>query len=572
MKSYKDTAIDYAERVVSGEVIIGQDAVNACKRFLNDLCRDDIEIRTHDADFAINFIQKTIRHKKGEDLTGKSLVNRLLILEPWQIFIVYNLLGFYHVGTDIRRFTEALIVTGRKNGKTSFTARLAWAVSVLQAKSGSVCYIVSNSTRQSKESFDFLWYSLKRFGFKKYDNTAGHRINGDIGKGQTIEINAMPNNPTLMDGFNCNFVIADEIGAYKNSNTYDRFKEATQNYTNKLIVGITTAGDNINSFGHDHMEYAKKVAGGTVTDDKFFSFVCCADEGEKGYVDYTNPVQHQKANPNYGVTIRPDDILNMSLQAQNDPRKRKSFLSRSLNIYTSNMRAYFDLKEFQDSDRQYNWSLQELSKLPITWYGGADLSRMYDLTARALYGNYQGVDIVITHAFFPVTEAHRKADEDNIPLFGWQDDGWLTMCNTPTVNYDDVVNWFVMMRGLGFRIKQVGHDRKFGREYIAKMQKARFNIIDQPQLYLKKSEGFRHIEKAVKDGKLYYLHSQAYEYCVENVSAVEKVDDAVQYAKVGENSRIDLFDASVFACMRYLEGMEDGQVLARWFGVKKEDK
>ena len=164
------------------------------------------------------------------------------------------------------------------------------------------------------------------------------------------------------------------------------------------MVGITTAGDNINSFGHDRMEYAVKVAAGTVKDDAFFSFVARADQDDKGNVDYTNRIQHQKANPNYGVTIRPQDMMNDALQAQNDPQQRKDFFSRSLNIYTAAMKAWFDLDEFKASDKKYNWSIQELSRLGILWYGGADLSRMYDLTAAALFGTYNGVDIIITHA------------------------------------------------------------------------------------------------------------------------------------------------------------------------------
>ena len=56
------------------------------------------------------------------------------------------------------------------------------------------------------------------------------------------------------------------------------------------------------------------------------------------------------------------------------------------------------------------------------------------------------------------------------------------------------------------------------------MKEARFNIIDQPQYFYKKSEGFRHIEERAKSGRLYYLHSQAFEYCVENVRAIEKTE------------------------------------------------
>ena len=231
------------------------------------------------------------------------------------------------------------------------------------------------------------------------------------------------------------------------------------------------------------------------------------------------------------------------------------------------MRAWFDIEEFKKSDLQYNWTLEELAKLPIDWYGGADLSRMYDLTAAALYGVYDGVDIIITHAFFPVVMAARKADEDNIPLFGWADDGWLTMCNSQTVNMGDIVNWFISMRSMGFKIKQIGHDKKFaGEEYFPLMQKAHFSIIDQPQYFWIKSQGFRHIEKAAKDGKLYYLHSEAYEYCVSNVSAIEKTDDAVQYEKIQPKQRIDLFDASVFACIRMISDAEKQKKARKWWG------
>ena len=126
-------------------------------------------------------------------------------------------------------------------------------------------------------------------------------------------------------------------------------------YTNKLMIGITTAGDEINSFCYRRLDYAVKVVSGTVKDDSLFAFVSRADQDEKGNVDYTSAEQHEKANPSYGVTIRPADIMQDALQAQNDPQQRKDLLSRSLNIYTSAMRAYFDLGEFQRSDQKYNW-------------------------------------------------------------------------------------------------------------------------------------------------------------------------------------------------------------------------
>ena len=583
-----DTAVRYAEDIVSKKVLANIDRVLACKRFLKDLERDDLDFRSDQFDFVIDLIEGTIHHVQGEDKNGVSFKGTPMLLTDWQKFVCVNLFGFFRKGTDIRRFNEALIFLPRKQGKTSFSAALAEAKSVLDRGSGAKTYIVANSVKQTMESFGFLKDNVETLRgdvdkLRIRDNNQEHSISIDFGDG-TAEMYAIANQEDKLDSLNCNCLILDELHSWKRAGAkkYILMKNAMKAYRNKLLIGISTAGDIPDGFLANRIKTLHDVLNGTITDkayDSYFIFICKADQDKEGNVlnskgeitTLDDPEVLQMCTPSIGVTVTVDELMDDAAQAMNEPQLRAEYLNKTLNIFTNALNAYFDINEFRSSDDEYNWTLEELAKLPITWYGGADLSKLHDLTAGAIYGTYKDVDICITHAFFPRTAAIKKADEDGIPLFGWEEDGWLTMSNTATVLPDDIVNWFISMKKMGFKIKIVGFDKKFGREFFLKMKKAGFKIQDQPQYFYVKSEGFRHIEVKVKNKKFYYLHSDAFEYCVQNVRAIEKVDDMIQYEKVdgdGGVRRIDLFDAGVFSCCQMLADMALGNAANKW--LKRE--
>ena len=580
MGKYKnyDVVFSYANDIISGKVIANNYRIKACQRFLDDINNPLYDFNPKDAEFVIRIIENTFCHMQGEDKNGNPLRGTPFLLMPFHKFIIYNLFGFKLKGTEIRRFHECLIFIPRKNVKTSFAGALAYATGLLNRLSGSKIYVVAAALKQTMETFQFVEYNIKNMGehdedggsFHIIDNNNEHSIISDNIGGGMFELYALAANPDVQDSFNCNVAIADEIHAFKKPKQYNLFKEAMKAYRNKLMIGISTAGDDPNSFLAQRVRYCKRVLDKEVEDEQYFIFICEADatktEDGAEFIDFLNPVTHEMANPAYGESVQPDDLMNDAMQAQNDPQQRKDFFAKSLNVFTSSLKTYFDMGIVRSSDETYKWTIEELAKLPIVWYGGADLSKMHDLTGVALHGRYKDVDISITHGFIPITVAYQKADEDNIPFFWWSDEDWLTLCNSAVIDYEEPVKWFLKMRNMGFKIKWVGYDRRYSREFILKMKKAGFKVRDQMQRYVEKTEAFREIEKKYIAQKFYYCHNKAYEYCIENVHAVEDSDDFVRFEKVEPNLRIDLFDADVIATKQMMIDIEKSQKASDWLG------
>ena len=506
-------------------------------------------------------------------------------MEDWQKFIIYNVAGIYLKGTNERKYKEAFIFLPRKNSKTFFASALAWALSLLERNYYSVLYIIATKLDRALEAFYNILENLEAMGEKKnfriLDNNSEHSINRSFydaegKKSGAIKIQALASDAKKADGLNGNIFVLDEIHAYKSANDYFVYKQAMKAYVNKLLIGITTAGSNMNSFCYQRLQYCQKVLNKEVEDEQYFIFITKADNPD----DYTNPIEHEKANPNYNVTIRAQDIEADAMQAQNDPSARSEFLNKSLNIYTNTMSAYFDIGEVQFSDEEAYKDLQAklnlkdkpitlevLAKLPnVHWFGGADLSKMFDLTGACIYGRYEDIDIAITHGFIPITQAKAKAEEDNIPFFWWEEKKWLTMTNSELVDYEEVVKWFKNMRdNVGFKIKAVAFDKYNSRDFVRSMEKQRFKMEEAGQQFWKKSEAFREIERKIKAKQFTFLANKAFEYCISNVKANEDAEERVRFEKVAENFRIDLFDATVVAVKQAIIARDKNKKINTWF-------
>lgn len=567
----------------------------SARRFLDDLRDPRFSFRPSLPEFCLDIMEGLMLFMEGDRPDGSPLRGAPLELMPWHVFSTYALLGFRWAESGLLRFVEGGVFSPRKTVKTIWANGLTFALALRHRLSGPKCKAVAGSLRQGMEGFDWLVFNLKALGLVEDNNppgklrllnsSLGHRISGQIWGG-AIDLETLAYKPDLFDAFNASIVYLDELELYRDARPYTRLRDATKAKTNKLILTTFTAGDDGTGFAAQHRDYMERILRHTVTGldaDRMFCFMAEAPKAEDGSVDYLSPAVHRAANPAYGVTIRPEDMMAAALQAEHNPALRKEFLTRSLNVFVSSYKAWFDVEEFRRSDRRYRWTQAEAAKLIRHWYGGADLSVLHDLTAACLAGEVpaaqastpdwtppEDVLVLLPHCWFPLTAAAEKAHRDKIPLFGWQTDGWLDMPNVDSMDPAEPVKQFKAWRSAGFKIRQVGHDRKFARQYCQAMEASGFRIKDQPQLHVIKSEGFRYIEHKAKIGCLYYFAAEPLEYCVANVRAATDFDEAVKYQKINETSRIDVFDAAVFATCRLLIATDRSSGMARWLETKEE--
>lgn len=190
----------YAEDVVQNKIVTGSYIKLACQRFQEDLNRDDLDFREDVVDRAISFIG-TMKHFKGK-ASGKRF-----ILEPWQQFIVANIVGFYWHGTNDRRFSSSYIEVSRKNGKTALAAALCLYFLIADGEDGAEVDLAANSREQAKIAFDFC------FEFAKQLDPNGKYLTSHL-KGIKFNLNAstlkvFAADASKLDGFNASFGLID---------------------------------------------------------------------------------------------------------------------------------------------------------------------------------------------------------------------------------------------------------------------------------------------------------------------------------------------------------------------------
>lgn len=420
-----DRTTDYAKLIVNGGKLCGRAEYLACKRHLDDMSRKNFPYK-FDAQIAENHIELANKLTIGEGRNPRQLKTR-----GFQNFIIGSLFGWRKKKSSVRRFREAYIQMARQNGKSFIAGEMCNDFATFSGYQYGRIFTAATKQEQANIVWDEVYKfidsdaDLKEFyKVRKYDRTIT-----SLATGTTIK--SIGRDTKTADGFRSILSVTDELHAHPNNQLYKLLLDGQINVDNSLLLAITTAGFNLNSFCYEHYQFCKKVLSGAIEKDSLFIFITELDEGD----DIWNPKNWAKANPlllwNEDNTLNKEMLARMADKAIDAKEKQGNelvnFLTKSLNQWvTWTGSSWLDAEKWRAC--ACDTKLANLRGREC--YLGIDLSSGGDLTSIALVFPPPSDDdkiYVWSVSFMPELRVEEHEKTDDAPYRLWATSGQLIL-------------------------------------------------------------------------------------------------------------------------------------------------
>jgi phage terminase large subunit-like protein len=453
-----DPVTEYAERVVAGDVLVNRLHRLACERHLRDQVEGAARGLRWDATRAakaIAFFRKVLRHFRGE-WAGKPFE-----LAGWQQFIIGSLLGWIQ-SDDTRRFRESWWELPRKNGKSTLAAGLGLLLGFFDGEQAAEGYCAATKRDQAK----IVWGDAREMVAqspalkKRIDAYANVLCNSSSCKFEPLGADE-----DTMDGLSPHVVVIDEVHAHRTSGVVDVLKTATGARRQPLIAYTTTAGYDRQSVAWKLHEYAVQVLSGVIVDDAYYAFIACADEGD----DWKSETTWRKANPNYGISVKPEKLRVDCAQAQQVPAWQNRFRRLHLNQWTEQASRAIDMDVWAAGAEP----IDHARLMGKACWGGLDLAATSDLTAFVLlFGpDDAGFFDVLCRFWMPEERVRQRSQQASVRFDVWVEAGWITTTPGNVTDYDYVERDLLELAD-DHRIKGIAFDRWNASQLVAHLQDA----------------------------------------------------------------------------------------------------
>ncbi len=373
----------YIDGVMSGEIVVGRNVRLAVERHVGDLENAGERGFYFDEDLATEaceFFPAGCCHSKGK------WAGQPFHLAPWQMFIVWCVFGWRQKSDEFRRFRKLFASVARKNGKSTLCAALGLLMLVFDNPKENAAEVYCAATKEDQACIVFA--EAKRM---RRQSPSMSRLTKAFTKSITHEdgfFQPIGSDSETTDGLNPNCVIKDELHAWREHHRglHEKLSTGGASRDQPLEIIITTAGDDKSEIWAEENDYAirivESVLTGTIVDDTVFSFVACLDKDDDPFDKKNWP----KANPNIGVSVRPDYLPKQANEAQQKPTARNSFLRYHCNIRVASTEKAVMPEVWAACEGELN------NMETLTTYGAFDIGRSDDFAAVGLVTPFTDFD------------------------------------------------------------------------------------------------------------------------------------------------------------------------------------
>ena len=538
---------EYAHAVVGGAQIACKFVRQACERHLRDLEMAHLRGLHFDEDEAqasIDFFG-LLKHSKGE------WAGQPLILEPWQEFIIGSVFGWQRADGS-RRFRVAYVEVPRKNGKSLLSAGVGLKLAFFDSEGGAEVYAAATKRDQAKIVFGdaraivLAVPALKRrITVPKTERAIGSMFD----ESTRSKFEPLGQDADSLNGLNIHGAIVDELHAHKTRLMWDVLQTATGARRQPLTFAITTAGSGRESVCWQQHQYGTQILDSIFEDDTFFCFIATMDDED----DWTDPETWRKANPNYGVSVKVDDLERKCAKAQLVPAEQNAFQRLHLNVWTDQVTRWLSTEIWDEG------SLPSGALTNRPCYAGVIASED-DLTAIVLwFPDEVGGGDALSMVFMPADNIAQVSRETNAPLDRWAADGWIEATEGNVTDYDFVRRRLNDLQNV-YDIREVAVRQHNTLQLQTQLMGDGFTVVPINRGFPGMSAATKEVERLLTARKLRHGGHPVLRWMASNIAVRQDADGEKRPDREKSGGNIHGMEALIVAVARAMVQPEDSEV------------
>ena len=475
----------YYQGIIDGTYNVGRWVRLLYEYLVNGLQEKRFFFDAKKANAAIEWKEQHCFHTEGP------LAPQQLKLETWQKAKTSAIYGIVD-GDGNRQFREVFEVVGRKNGKSLEAA--SDANYVFQNDGfGTRVFCIAPKFDQADIIYNCVWQMiqldpewqhLKELSLEKdtqhrkvHDDSmlARHRMTDLFIPGTNSTVKKIAYNSKSSDGFNPSLTILDEVAAWegdKGLKQYEVMKSAMGARPESLLIACTTAGYVSDGIYDELMKRSTRFLLGDSKEQRLLPFLYMIDDVDKW--DDINELQ--KSNPNLGVSITVDYLLEEIAVAEGSLSKRAEFLTKYCNIKQNSSLAWLPA---QVVERCFSDALDLEDFRSSYCVAGIDLSQTTDLTAATVVIEKDGELYVFAKFWLPAEKIEEASQRDGLPYNIYIQRGLLELSGDNFVDYHDCYRWMTgLVENYEILPLMTGYDRYSAQYLIQDLERYGFRTDD----------------------------------------------------------------------------------------------